>query len=428
MLTGLGSRPLPPISRCTVDSNAAAIACICLYDIASRLVVAMENREFKETRLQDSQLRKPNRAVQKVKSSYPGYLMNELCWEVLKKAYSEVLESHHTVSLRVRYLEPLIGKTVQVCLKFKVKFLLKLLSCMAYLFWSRQCIPAEMNERKKPDTGKILDGFYTDADKKECPDGSKADDLLGNCLLSPSVTVMDFATDTFFNLSGYKEVAKLGNCTSLSGLYDPTWWSLFGKNPDGRFFKIPSTDTFSVSKRQELLCSSGQTTEDDGKRDGFLQREKLGGASEDFVCKLQDSGVHLRCLWLEDAVDEKLNFLDGTLQDAIKVDPSVKSPDCGMCFGVISKGKFMDQRRYGILKCCDHAFCYACIRNVYIAETSNMGMVRGPLACPKCGVVSEYVAASSRWIGDSFEKGTFFEEFHAATELIYKATQNQKPE
>ncbi|GFR14999.1 uncharacterized protein TNCT_548101 [Trichonephila clavata] len=90
---------------------------------------------------------------------------------------------------------------------------------------------------------------------------------------------------------------------------------------------------------------------------------------------------------------------------------------CTMCQEVIRKKRFFDERRFGLLRNCDHVVCYGCVRKLCESsgEDNNFsrkfGVALGPVHCPECDVVSDKVAASSKRIVGA-EKVEFFKSFN----------------
>lgn len=66
---------------------------------------------------------------------------------------------------------------------------------------------------------------------------------------------------------------------------------------------------------------------------------------------------------------------------------------CGICFE--------PPRSYGILSCCDHAFCHSCLMGWRTRGSSDVVSRR---VCPTCRKASDYVVPSSRMPADDSEK------------------------
>ncbi|GFU29562.1 uncharacterized protein NPIL_511611 [Nephila pilipes] len=97
------------------------------------------------------------------------------------------------------------------------------------------------------------------------------------------------------------------------------------------------------------------------------------------------------------------------------IDSKLVPEACSKCQEVISKKLFFDERRFGLLNNCDHAFCYGCIRDLCDSDGHEEPFYKraalGPVRCPECDEISDRVAASSNWIsGES--KVEFFKAFN----------------
>ncbi|NWS77309.1 MKRN1 ligase, partial [Crotophaga sulcirostris] len=69
-----------------------------------------------------------------------------------------------------------------------------------------------------------------------------------------------------------------------------------------------------------------------------------------------------------------------------------------------------EERLFGILPNCSHAFCVGCIRKWRRSRDFQNGVVK---ACPECRVISGYYIPHKYWVSDAGEKEKLIETFKA---------------
>ncbi|GFV78476.1 uncharacterized protein TNCV_3477911 [Trichonephila clavipes] len=117
----------------------------------------------------------------------------------------------------------------------------------------------------------------------------------------------------------------------------------------------------------------------------------------------------------ETSILETLQLTVGSFKKGVRSLPGREA--CTMCQEVIRKKRFFDERRFGLLRNCDHVVCYGCVRKLCespgdgVNLSQKFGVALGPVHCPACDVVSDQVAASSYWIAGA-EKIEFFKSFN----------------
>ncbi|GFY75874.1 uncharacterized protein TNIN_401101 [Trichonephila inaurata madagascariensis] len=149
--------------------------------------------------------------------------------------------------------------------------------------------------------------------------------------------------------------------------------------------------------------------------------------------KVEVTGKPLSPLKTKTSPLETLKLTVGSFKKAVRSLPPGKEA-CTMCQEVIRKKRFFDERRFGLLRNCDHAICYGCVRKlcespgdgVNLSQKSAVAL--GPVHCPECDVVSDEVAASSKWIVGE-EKIDFFKSFNKnfrSDKMIKQITKDYK--
>ncbi|NXL36886.1 MKRN1 ligase, partial [Glaucidium brasilianum] len=74
-----------------------------------------------------------------------------------------------------------------------------------------------------------------------------------------------------------------------------------------------------------------------------------------------------------------------------------------------------DERYFGILPNCNHAYCVGCIRKWRRSRDFQSTVIK---ACPECRVTSSYYIPNKYWISDEDEKKKLIETFRARTGRI----------
>ncbi|XP_053249076.1 probable E3 ubiquitin-protein ligase makorin-1 [Podarcis raffonei] len=94
-----------------------------------------------------------------------------------------------------------------------------------------------------------------------------------------------------------------------------------------------------------------------------------------------------------------------------------KSEDvvCGICMDKISQKTLPQERLFGILPNCSHAYCVTCIRKWRKSRDFHNAVIKG---CPECRVTSTYFIPNQYWVSDSEEKEKLIENFKARTSKI----------
>ncbi|NWX03894.1 MKRN1 ligase, partial [Caloenas nicobarica] len=74
-----------------------------------------------------------------------------------------------------------------------------------------------------------------------------------------------------------------------------------------------------------------------------------------------------------------------------------------------------EERLFGILPNCSHAYCVGCIRKWRRSQDFQSAVIK---ACPECRVTSSYYIPHKYWISDRAEKEKLIETFKARTGKI----------
>ncbi|NWX91875.1 MKRN1 ligase, partial [Nothoprocta pentlandii] len=74
-----------------------------------------------------------------------------------------------------------------------------------------------------------------------------------------------------------------------------------------------------------------------------------------------------------------------------------------------------EERLFGILPNCGHAFCLACIRQWRRSRDFEASVIK---ACPECRVTSSYYIPHKYWVSEAEEKEKLIETFKARTGKI----------
>ncbi|NWI26432.1 MKRN2 ligase, partial [Sula dactylatra] len=74
-----------------------------------------------------------------------------------------------------------------------------------------------------------------------------------------------------------------------------------------------------------------------------------------------------------------------------------------------------EERLFGILPNCSHAYCLGCIRKWRRSREFQSVVIK---ACPECRVTSSYYIPHKYWVSDAAEKAKLIETFKARTGKI----------
>ncbi|CAM9879366.1 unnamed protein product [Bubo scandiacus] len=88
---------------------------------------------------------------------------------------------------------------------------------------------------------------------------------------------------------------------------------------------------------------------------------------------------------------------------------------CGICMDRVYEKQKPDERFFGILPNCSHAYCVGCIRKWRRSRDFQSTVIK---ACPECRVTSSYYIPNKYWISDAGEKKQLIETFRARTGKI----------
>ncbi|XP_053560705.1 E3 ubiquitin-protein ligase makorin-2-like [Bombina bombina] len=88
---------------------------------------------------------------------------------------------------------------------------------------------------------------------------------------------------------------------------------------------------------------------------------------------------------------------------------------CGICMDKVYEKQAAEERVFGILPNCNHAYCVGCIRRWRKTRDFQNEVIKG---CPQCRIKSSYYIPHKYWIGESTEKTKLIESFKAKTSKI----------
>ncbi|XP_063810997.1 probable E3 ubiquitin-protein ligase makorin-1 isoform X2 [Pseudophryne corroboree] len=88
---------------------------------------------------------------------------------------------------------------------------------------------------------------------------------------------------------------------------------------------------------------------------------------------------------------------------------------CGICMDKVYDKQLAEERIFGILPNCNHAYCVGCIKRWRKTRDFQNAVVKG---CPQCRIKSSYFIPHKYWIGDAAEKLELIENFKAKTGKI----------
>ncbi|XP_075766175.1 uncharacterized protein LOC102446810 isoform X1 [Pelodiscus sinensis] len=88
---------------------------------------------------------------------------------------------------------------------------------------------------------------------------------------------------------------------------------------------------------------------------------------------------------------------------------------CGICMDKVYEKSLPEERMFGILPNCCHAYCIGCIRKWRKTREFQNTVIK---ACPECRVTSSYFIPHKFWVSDADEKEKLIETFKARTGKI----------
>ncbi|MEE6492973.1 hypothetical protein FKM82_016687 [Ascaphus truei] len=88
---------------------------------------------------------------------------------------------------------------------------------------------------------------------------------------------------------------------------------------------------------------------------------------------------------------------------------------CGICMDKVYDKPVLEERVFGILPNCNHAYCVGCIRRWRKTRDFQNEIIK---SCPQCRIKSSYFIPHKYWIGEATEKLSLIETFKARTSKI----------
>ncbi|XP_064328092.1 E3 ubiquitin-protein ligase makorin-2-like [Phalacrocorax carbo] len=88
---------------------------------------------------------------------------------------------------------------------------------------------------------------------------------------------------------------------------------------------------------------------------------------------------------------------------------------CGICMDRVYEKPLPEERLFGILPNCSHAYCVGCIRKWRRSREFQSVVIK---ACPECRVTSSYYIPHKYWVSEASEKAKLIETFKARTGKI----------
>ncbi|XP_027515450.1 uncharacterized protein LOC113954832 [Corapipo altera] len=88
---------------------------------------------------------------------------------------------------------------------------------------------------------------------------------------------------------------------------------------------------------------------------------------------------------------------------------------CGICMDRVYEKPLPEERLFGILPNCSHAYCVGCIRKWRRSRDFQSTVIK---ACPECRITSSYYIPHKYWISDVGEKEKLIRTFKARTGKI----------
>ncbi|KAM4645682.1 uncharacterized protein AAGF69_013540 isoform 2-T2 [Amazona ochrocephala] len=88
---------------------------------------------------------------------------------------------------------------------------------------------------------------------------------------------------------------------------------------------------------------------------------------------------------------------------------------CGICMDRVYEKPLPEERLFGILPNCSHAYCLSCIRKWRRSRDFQSTVIK---ACPECRVTSSYYIPHKYWVSEGAEKEKLIKTFKARTGKI----------
>ncbi|XP_005447207.2 probable E3 ubiquitin-protein ligase makorin-1 [Falco rusticolus] len=88
---------------------------------------------------------------------------------------------------------------------------------------------------------------------------------------------------------------------------------------------------------------------------------------------------------------------------------------CGICMDRVYEKPLPEERLFGILPNCSHAYCVGCIRKWRRSRDFQSMVIK---ACPECRITSSYYIPNKYWVSDAEEKEKLIKTFKARTGKI----------
>ncbi|KAM8988487.1 putative E3 ubiquitin-protein ligase makorin-1 [Ara ararauna] len=92
-----------------------------------------------------------------------------------------------------------------------------------------------------------------------------------------------------------------------------------------------------------------------------------------------------------------------------------KAVVCGICMDRVYEKPLPEERLFGILPNCSHAYCLGCIRKWRRSRDFQSTVIK---ACPECRVTSSYYIPHKYWVSEGAEKEKLIKTFKARTGKI----------
>ncbi|XP_061298497.1 probable E3 ubiquitin-protein ligase makorin-1 [Pezoporus flaviventris] len=88
---------------------------------------------------------------------------------------------------------------------------------------------------------------------------------------------------------------------------------------------------------------------------------------------------------------------------------------CGICMDRVYEKPLPEERLFGILPNCSHAYCLGCIRKWRRSRDFQSTVIK---ACPECRITSSYYIPHKYWVSEGAEKEKLIKTFKARTGKI----------
>ncbi|XP_016315374.1 probable E3 ubiquitin-protein ligase makorin-2 isoform X1 [Sinocyclocheilus anshuiensis] len=146
---------------------------------------------------------------------------------------------------------------------------------------------------------------------------------------------------------------------------------------------------------------------DSSSSDNYSSAAFVPGAAPAEVQKVTVSEAETRVTGSPERPDQGGAAVSMELQHSGAFDQS-KDVACGICMDKISEKSTSQERRYGILPNCNHAFCISCIVTWRKTKDFQEDVIKG---CPQCRVKSSFYIPSKHWVCDGEEKASLIAAF-----------------